>query len=78
MEEENIQPQEKAGTVALIFSFIMPLIGIICYFENKKDVENPSAYLYAALGGFVLSIILHPFANLRISNASKILWKHYF
>lgn len=59
MEEENIQPQEKAGTVALIFSFIMPLIGIICYFENKKDVENPSAYLYAALGGFVLGIILH-------------------
>lgn len=57
MEDENM-PQEKAGTIALIFSFLMPLIGIICYFVNKKDVENPSAYLYAAGAGFVLGMIL--------------------
>lgn len=49
---------EKAGVVALIFSFLFPLIGIICYFVNKKEVENASAYLWAALGGFVLGIIL--------------------
>lgn len=48
----------KAGVVALIFSFLFPLIGIICYFVNKKEVENASAYLWAALGGFVLGIIL--------------------
>ncbi len=49
---------EKAGVVALIFSFLFPLIGIICYFVNKKEVENASAYLWAALGGFFLGIIL--------------------
>jgi membrane associated rhomboid family serine protease len=49
---------EKAGVVALIFSFLFPLIGIICYFVNKKEVENASAYLWAALGGFVMGIIL--------------------
>lgn len=49
---------EKAGVVALIFSFLIPLIGIICYFSNKKEVENASAYLWAALGGFVLGMLL--------------------
>ena len=49
---------EKAGVVALIFSFLFPLIGIICYFVNKKEVENASAYLWATLGGFVMGIIL--------------------
>ena len=57
MEDNNFQPTEKAGTVALIFSFLMPIVGIICYFSNKNEVENPSAYLYAALGGFVLGLI---------------------
>lgn len=54
MAEENTR---KAGVVALIFSFLFPLIGIICYFVNKKEVENASAYLWAALGGFVLGAI---------------------
>ncbi len=48
---------EKAGVVALIFSFLIPLVGIICYFSNKKKVENASAYLWAALGGFVIGIL---------------------
>ena len=49
---------EKAGVVALIFSFLIPLVGIICYFSNKKDVENASAYLWAALVGFVVGMLL--------------------
>ena len=49
---------EKAGVVALIFSFLIPLVGIICYFSNKKEVENASAYLWAALGGFILGSIM--------------------
>lgn len=49
---------ETAGVFALICSFLFPLIGIICYFVNKKEVTNASAYLYAALGGFVLGILL--------------------
>lgn len=55
MSEETT---ERAGVIALIFSFIIPLVGIICYFVQKKTVENPSAYLYAALGGFILGVIL--------------------
>ena len=49
---------EKAGVVALIFSFLIPLVGSICYFSNKKEVENASAYLWAALGGCVLGFIM--------------------
>lgn len=49
---------EKAGVLALIFSFLIPLVGIICYFTNKKEVENASAYLWTALGGFVLGFIM--------------------
>lgn len=52
-----VEKTERAGTMALIFSFLIPLVGIICYFSNKKEVENASAYLYAALGGFVLGMI---------------------
>ena len=47
-EEKN----EKAGVFALICSFLFPLVGIICYFVNKKKVENASSYLWAAQGGF--------------------------
>ena len=53
---------ESAGTLALIVSFLFPLFGIICYFVQKKSVENPSAYLYAALGGFVLGLIMRSMA----------------
>ena len=54
MSESN----ERAGVFALICSFLFPLVGIICYFVNKKEVENASAYLYSALWGFVLGMIL--------------------
>ena len=54
MSESN----ERAGVFALICSFLFPFVGIICYFVNKKEVENASAYLYSALGGFILGIIL--------------------
>lgn len=55
MTEKN----QKAGVVALIFSFLMPLVGIICYFVQKNKVYNASSYLWAALGGFVLGLILN-------------------
>ena len=48
----------KAGTGALIFSFFIPIIGIICYFVNKKDVSNPNAYLKAAGGGVIIGFIV--------------------
>lgn len=43
MAEEK---SEKAGVFALICSFLIPLIGIICYFVNKNKVENASSYLF--------------------------------
>lgn len=60
MQEE--EKTEKAGIVALIFSFLIPLVGIICYFVNKKTVENASAYLYCALGGFLLGLLFRAMA----------------
>ncbi len=59
-EEEKV---EKAGVFALICSFLFPLVGIICYFVNKKTVKDASSYLWAALGGFVLSIIVRAAAS---------------
>ena len=53
-EEKN----EKAGVFALICSFLFPLVGIICYFVNKKKVENASSYLWAALRGFAIGFLL--------------------
>lgn len=50
--------EEKAGTFALICSFLFPLVGIICYFVQRKEVVNASAYLYSALGGFIVGILL--------------------
>lgn len=54
---------KKAGVIALIFSFLFPILGIIIYFINRKTVVNSSAYLYAALGGFILGIILRAMAG---------------
>lgn len=56
MTEEKI---EKAGVFALICSFIMPIVGVICYFVNKSKVENASAYLWAALAGVVVGFVLN-------------------
>lgn len=60
MEEEfnNQEPQESAGCVGIGFSFFFPIVGIIMYFAQKKSVNNPSAYLYAALAGFVIGLLL--------------------
>lgn len=57
MSEE--EKKEKAGVVALICSFLFPIVGVICYFVNKDKVENAPNYLYAALAGFVLGLILN-------------------
>ncbi len=56
-ETESVK-KESAGLAELIVSFLFPLIGVICYFIRKNKVDNASAYLYSALGGFVLSFIL--------------------
>lgn len=54
MAESN----ERAGVVALIFSFIFPIVGFVIYFVNRKKVENPSAYLTAAVIGVFFNIFI--------------------
>lgn len=55
MPEEK---KEKAGGLGLIFSFLIPILGVIIYFINKDEVENAAAYLLAALGGIIFALIL--------------------
>jgi tetrahydromethanopterin S-methyltransferase subunit B len=57
MSEEE-KDEEKAGVFALIVSFLIPLIGVIIYFVKRKSVVNPNTYLYAAIAGFVVGLIL--------------------
>lgn len=54
MHEETPQ---KAGVIALIASFLIPIVGIICYFVNRNKVENASAYLWASTAGAALGAI---------------------
>jgi len=50
--------KEKAGCLGIGFSVLFPLAGVIIYFFQKKEVSNPTAYLYGALVGFLLGIFL--------------------
>lgn len=49
---------KRAGVLALICSFLFPLVGVICYFVKRKVVENSETYLYSAGGGFLLGTFL--------------------
>lgn len=49
---------QKAGVIALIFSFLIPIVGVICYFVNRKQVVNASSYLWSALAGVAVSFVL--------------------
>lgn len=55
MSETN----NKAGVLALICSFLFPIVGVIIYFVKKNEVVNPNAYLQAALAGFVIGLIFN-------------------
>ncbi len=59
-EEINTSYQEKenAGCLGIGFSVLMPLVGIILYFVKKDSVNNPSSYLYGALAGFFIGVLL--------------------
>lgn len=49
--------QEKAGCIAIGFSFVFPLVGFILYFIYKNKVSNPDSYLYAAFAGILVGFI---------------------
>lgn len=59
MEDNNYPQVEKAGIIGLIFSFLIPIVGVIIYFVQKNKVVNAASYLWAALAGFVLGLILN-------------------
>ena len=62
-EVNNVQENEKnAGCFGIGCSVLFPIVGIILYFAQKKSVSNPSAYLYGALAGFIIGIILRAIA----------------
>lgn len=64
--EENIN-KERAGYFAIIFSFLFPVIGVIIYFVNRKNVENANAYLYAAGVSFLIWYVFQVIAAATIS-----------
>ena len=59
MEDNNYPQVEKAGIIGLVFSFLIPIVGVIIYFVQKNKVVNAASYLWAALAGFVLGLILN-------------------
>ena len=48
----------KAGILALICSFLFPIIGVIIYFVQKDKVVDSVKYLYAAGAGFVVGLLM--------------------
>ncbi|MDO5075446.1 MAG: hypothetical protein Q4D66_06220 [Bacteroidales bacterium] len=44
----------KAGLLALLISFFIPLVGIVLFFVKRGSVANASSYLISALLGFLL------------------------
>jgi uncharacterized membrane protein len=52
------QEGKNAGCFGIGCSVLFPIVGIILYYSEKKSVNNPSAYLYGALAGFVIGLIL--------------------
>lgn len=57
------EKKEKAGFLALLFSFLIPIVGVIIYLVNKDKVKNDSSYLILALCGFVVFFVLPMLAN---------------
>lgn len=60
--------ENKAGVIALICSFLFPIVGVILYFVKKEKVENAKAYLYSALGGFGVGIIIRVIAMIATNS----------
>ena len=53
----EMQEKGKAGILALVCSFLFPIVGVIIYFVQKDKVVEPVKYLYAAGAGFVAGLV---------------------
>lgn len=47
----------KAGCIAILTSFLFPVIGFIIYAVQRYKVDNPNAYLYAAFSGIIVDTL---------------------
>jgi hypothetical protein len=57
--EEEEESEDKLNTVLAILSFVIPLVGIIIYFSNRKTKPNTAkSALIAALLGLLVGLIL--------------------
>ena len=57
--DKVVQEKEEAGCLGIGASVLFPIIGVIIYFIQRKEVNDPGACLWAALAGFMLGFILH-------------------
>ncbi len=57
--QQDGEPTEKARVLGLIFSFLIPLLGILLFYLSRNKVINPNAYLYAAFFGFLFHAITY-------------------
>jgi hypothetical protein len=56
---------EKLGIGWIILSFIIPLVGLVLYFTNRKEhPKKAQTACYAALAGFALGVILNFLARM--------------
>lgn len=57
---DNTQSHEKeeAGWLGIGASMLFPIAGVFIYFIQRKEVNNPGAYLWAAFAGFAIGFIL--------------------
>ncbi|MBQ2047270.1 MAG: hypothetical protein II260_08785 [Muribaculaceae bacterium] len=58
INDTNQQKKKNAGCFGIGCSVLFPIVGIFLYFIQKKSVNDPSAYLYGALIGFVGGLLL--------------------
>ena len=54
----EMQEKSKAGILALVCSFLFPVVGVIIYFVQKDKVVDSVKYLYAAGAGFVAGFVM--------------------
>ena len=57
IEVETVE-KEEAGCLGIGASVLFPIIGVIIYFAQRKEVKNPSAYLWGALAGMVIGLVI--------------------
>ena len=57
--ESGFTIMKNANVILVILSFLIPIVGIVLYFVKKNDeAEAAKSYLWAAVAGFVLALLL--------------------